>query len=208
MAGKLVPLKKVVNGVLYTNGMLRIDNVIASYPHLDKPSAGDDPNATPKYSIQGLANKDTHAEVIALGREVLKKIMDEKKLKIGGDKLFMKDGDKWFEGKDECANCYVFTAREADRPTLRMADGTKLDPKEDLEEIKNMFYGGCVVSILINPWVQDNKYGKRINANLRTVKFVEDGTPFGEGRVDDEDAWDDEGGNTWGNDDNNDDDDI
>lgn len=207
MAGqKLVPAKKVKNGVLYTNGMMRIDNVIASYPHLDKPYAGED-GGEPKYSIQGLAPKETHSEIIELVRDTMKKIMADKKIKIAADKLFMKDGDKYFEEKDECAGRYVFAARESDRPTLRMADGTKLDGKDDAAEIKELFYGGCVVSILINPWVQDNKYGKRLNANLRAVKFVEDGTPFGEGRVDDDEAWDDEEGDS-GFDENDDDDGI
>lgn len=196
MAGqKLTPAKKVKNGVLYTNGMIRVDNVIASYPHLDKPYAGED-GGEPKYSIQGLAPKETHGEIIELVRDLMKKIMADKKIKIAADKLFMKDGDKYFEDKDECAGRYVFAARESDRPTLRMADGTKLDPKDDADDIKELFYGGCVVSILINPWVQDNKYGKRLNANLRAVKFVEDGTPFGEGRVDDDEAWDDEEGDS------------
>lgn len=192
MAGqKLVISKKVKNGVIYTNGMMRIDNVIASYPHLDKPYAGED-GGDPKYSIQAIAPNETHSEIIDLVRQYVRKLMEEKKIKVGGDKLFMKDGDKYFEDKEECAGSYVFSARENDRPAVRMADGTKLDPKEDIDSIKDMFYGGCIVSILINPWVQDNKYGKRINANLRAVKFVADGTPFGEGRIDDSDAWDDD----------------
>lgn len=204
MAGqKLVPLKKVKNGVLYTNGMIRIDNVIASYPHLDKPHAGED-GGEPKYSIQGLAPKETHGEIIEVVRAQIKKILAEKNIKVAGDKLFMKDGDKYMEDKEECQGRYVFSARENDQPVLRMADGTKLHPKDDLAEIKSMFYGGCVVSILINPWVQDNKYGRRINANLRAVKFVEDGTPFGEGRVDDEEAWEDDDGGNSGFDDDDD----
>lgn len=182
--------KKVANGVLYTNGMIRVDNVVASYPHVDAPYAGED-GGVPKYSVQGIGNKETHAEVISLVRDEMKRILAEKKMTIPGGKLFMKDGDKYFEGKDECMDAYIFTAREETRPTLRDAAGRKLDPKDDMDKIKELFYGGAVVSILINPWVQDNKFGKRINANLKAVRFVKDGTPFGEARVDDEDAWDD-----------------
>lgn len=182
--------KKVENGVLYTNGMIRVDNVIASYPHVDAPYAGED-GGTPKYSVQGIAGKESHAAVIELVRGEMKRILAEKKLNIPAGKLFMKDGDKYFEGKEECADAYIFTAREETRPTLRDAAGRKLDPKDDMDKIKELFYGGAVVSILINPWVQDNKFGKRINSNLKAVRFVKDGTAFGEARVDDEDAWDD-----------------
>lgn len=190
-AGKKLVIKtRAKGGVEYTNGMFRIDLGIASYPHLAEPKAGED-GGEAKFSITHLLGKDTHSGIIDLMRDACKRLMAEKKIKIASDKLFIKDGDKYFEDKEECAGKYVITARESTRPTLRDAAGNKLDPKTDLDDIKQMFYGGCIVSILINPWVQDNKYGKRINANLRAVRFMEDGTPFGEGRIDDDEAWDD-----------------
>lgn len=192
MSNKLVVKTRVKNGVLYTNGMLRIDNVILSYPHVLEPQ--EDDKGGKSFSTQGIANKETHKEIIDLCREQMKQIISASKKKIGADKMFMKDGDKYFEDKEECAGAYVFTAREKKRPVLRNADGSKLDPKDDESLIQELFYGGAVASLLINPWVQDNSYGKRLNANLRTVKFVKDGTPFGEGRIDDDDAWDEEGG--------------
>jgi hypothetical protein len=187
---KLVVKTRAKGGVEYTNGMFRIDLGIASYPHLAEPKAGED-GGEPKFSIMHLLGKESHSGIIDLMREACKRIMAEKKIKVASDKLFLKDGDKYYEDKEECKGMYVVSARESTRPTLRDAAGNKLDPKTDMDEIKQMFYGGCKVSILINPWVQDNKYGKRINANLRSVRFMEDGTPFGEGRIDDDDAWDD-----------------
>lgn len=195
MANKLVVKERVKNGVLYTNGMIRIDNVLASYPHVLEPQ--EDDKGGKSYSIQGLANKETHKEIIDLVRRHVREVIEASKKKIAKDKIFVKDGDVYFEGKPECAGCYVFTAREKKRPVLRSADGTKLDPKDDESTIQELFYGGAVVSLLINPWVQDNSYGKRLNANLRTVKFVKDGTPFGEGRIDDDEAWDDDEGGEW-----------
>jgi hypothetical protein len=188
---KLVVKARHKGGVEYTNGMFRIDKCIASYPHLDEPHAGED-GGTPKFSIQGLLDKEEHSGIIDAMRNACRRIMDEKKTKVSGDKLFLKDGDKYFEDKEECKGRYNVSARENTRPVLRNAAGAKLDPKTDMPDIKELFYGGAIVSILINPWYQDNKYGKRINANLRAVRFVEDGTPFGEGRVGDDDAWDDD----------------
>lgn len=206
MAEKLVVKSKVKGGVVYTNNMIRIDAAIASYPHLLEPYAGED-GGVPKFSIVHLLDKEEHSGIIDAMRDICKQMMADKKTKVSADKLFLKDGDKYFEDKEECANRYVVSARENTRPTIRNAKGRKLDAKEDADEIKELFYGGAIVSILINPWYQDNKYGKRINANLRAILFVRDGEPFGEGRVDDDDAWEglDESGD---GDDGWDDDDI
>lgn len=208
-SNKLVVKARHKGGVEYTNGMFRIDKCIASYPHLDEPHAGED-GGTPKFSIQGLLDKEEHSGIIDAMRNACKSIMAEKKTKVSGDKLFLKDGDKYFEDKEECKGRYNVSARETTRPTLRDAKGNKLDPKSDMDDIKEMFYGGAIVSILINPWYQDNKFGKRINANLRAVRFVEDGTPFGEGRIGDDDAWDDDDYDNEGSNDKDfdDDDDI
>ena len=48
-----------VIGALYEGGIIKILNVRASYPHLDKPYAGDD-GGEPKFFIFGLADKATH----------------------------------------------------------------------------------------------------------------------------------------------------
>lgn len=40
-------------------------------------------------------------------------------------------------------------------------------------------YPGCFVNASITLWVQDNEYGKRVNANLRAVQFLRDGEAFG-----------------------------
>lgn len=45
-------------------------------------------------------------------------------------------------------------------------------------------YAGCFVNATIRLWAQDNKYGRRVNAQLRAIQFWGDGEPFGEGAVD------------------------
>lgn len=81
------------------------------------------------------------------------------------------------------------------------------------EKVADMVYGGCWAHILIRPWYQDGKkvgagYGKRVNAGLVGVQFIRDDEPFGEGRIDDTDAWgnEDEGGGPAGDRDTEDDD--
>lgn len=189
MGQKLVVVKKVKNAVLYDNGMMRIDNVIGSYPHLLKPQESDE-GGEAKYSIDSLLPKDTHKEAIELVISEVKKMMKLHNVTIPSSKLFIKDGNKWYEGKPECEGRYVVKAREARRPTIRNAKAEKLDPKDDADVIGDLFYGGAICSVLINPWYQNNKFGKRINANLRAVLFVKHGEPFGQTRVDDEEIWD------------------
>ena len=67
--------------------------------------------------------------------------------------------------------------------------------REALTEEDDVVYGGVIVNALIRPWAQDNKFGKRINANLVGVQFVkEDGVRFGQARPDVNEHFDDEGG--------------
>lgn len=211
MAQQLTVVKKVKNAVLYDNGVIRIDNVIGSYPNVLVAKAGDD-GGEPKYSFDSLLPKDTHKEAIDLIVEQVRKMMKVANVQIAASKLFIKDGNKWYEDKPEYQGCYVVKARESRRPTLRDSSGAKLDPKDDRDTIADLFYGGATFSVVVNPWLQNNKFGKRVNANLYAVRFMEHGEAFGTGRVDDEDVWDDldagggEGGG--GSDDNWDDDEI
>ena len=63
------------------------------------------------------------------------------------------------------------------RPTVIDRDKTPLTPEDGRP------YGGCYVNMIVDIWAQDNQYGKRINASLMGVQFVEDGDAFGGGGV-------------------------
>ena len=175
-----------VIGALYEGGIIKILNVRASYPHLDKPYAGDD-GGEPKFSILGLADKATHEEVKAACVEVIDDLKKaNKNAKVAKDKLFIKNGDD--SDKEECEGMWTISARETKRPKVRDGNGDLLE----VDEIADTIYPGCYVDIIIRPWFQDNSYGKRVNANLLSVKFRADGEQFGEGRIDDDDLWDED----------------
>lgn len=208
----LVVKKTVRNAVLYTNGMIRIDGVRVSFPHLDKPYAGKDDNGNataPKYGIVGMLPKETHVEA----KDLIKNAIDDllkanDNAKVSSDKKFLRNGDD--QDREEYAGHWTVSARESKRPSCRDGKGRLLDPKDDEETIKEMFYGGCYCSILIRPWYQDGQktgkgYGKRVNAGLVGVKFMKDGESFGEGRIDDSGAWGDAEGGDTSNDDDDDD---
>lgn len=192
--------KRVKNAVLYTNGLVRIDNVRLSYPHLGKKhaqKAGD----TPAYSVTGLASKKTHREAIDLLKEVRDEILVANKLKkIASDKFFVRDGDDKSD-KEGYEGSWTIAAREpSKRPALRDGEGNRIDnPEVDADEI---FYPGCYGSILVRPWFQDNEHGKRVNAGLVSVRFMKDGEPLGNTRISE-----DEIDEVWGDDEGDDDDD-
>jgi len=62
-----------------------------------------------------------------------------------------------------------FTIVDADRSILTAKDGRP--------------YSGCYVNAIIQVWAQNNKWGKRINAQIAGVQFLRHGEAFGGGRL-------------------------
>lgn len=180
-------VKKVKNAILYDDGCILISNVRLSYPHLKKPYKGDGDQGEAKYGVVGLLPKDTHKAAKKLIEERIDELLKENKVKaLASDKKFLRDGDE--SGKDENEGCWTVSARETKRPILRQK--TDDDPKEPVEreDADEVFYGGCWGSILVRPWYQDNKFGKRVNAGLTAVRKTRDDEAFGEGRISEEEV--------------------
>jgi hypothetical protein len=53
----------------------------------------------------------------------------------------------------------------------------------------NVIYAGCYCNVTVRLWVQNNKWGKSVNAELRGVQFVKDGESFGAAPVKAEDEF-------------------
>lgn len=184
--------KRGKNYVIYTNGCIRIDNVRGSYVHVDKPYKGKDQKrddgseAVPKYSMVGILPKATHEEAKDAIIEFIRQLLAENKdAKVAKDKRFIRDGDD--AEKEEYEGAYTVSASEERKPKCRDRNGELVD---DIEAIREMFKSGYWFNMLIRPWFQDNKYGKRVNAGLVGVQFVKKDKTFGEGEIDDSDAWD------------------
>lgn len=190
----LVPKKRVANGVLYENGCIMIQNVRCSFPHLDEPYAGkkdDGSEGKPAFGIVGMLDKKTHVAVKDLIIEANNALLAaNQNATVAKDKRFIRNGDD--QDREEYVGHWTVSARETKRPSVRNQRGELILEKD---KIADMIYGGCYVNILIRPWYQDGQkvgkgFGKRINAGLIGVQFVRDGESFGEGRIDDSDAWD------------------
>jgi hypothetical protein len=191
---KLEVAKRGKNWVLYKTGELRIDNVRGSYVHADKPYKGknkrdDGSEAEPKFSLIGMLPKETHEEAKNAILDRIKSLLAENKdAKVAKDKRFIKDGDD--SEKDEYEGHWTVSASESRAPKLRDRSGELLSRDSDMDDIRDLFQSGYWFNILIRPWYQDNDYGKRVNAGLIGIQFVKRDKTFGEGSIDDDDAWD------------------
>jgi hypothetical protein len=100
------------------------------------------------------------------------------------DKLALHDGDTKAQYDGVAGNFFVSAAaQESARPTVIDGNKAPLTAKDGKP------YAGCYVNASIDLWAQDNKYGKRINAQLRGVQFAADGDAFSAGRPADSDEF-------------------
>lgn len=199
-------VKEVPNAVVYSDGTILLKNVRISYPAVFKMKEQTDPKTgkvSKAYSCTGLLPKKTHEAAKKLLQAEMTAILkaNNKGEKLASDRKFLKDGDPKDEddvGKPENAGMWIVSSREATkRPStlsnkkdLKTGKAKRLDPEkpEDVEVI----YGGCWGNMLIRLWWQNNAYGKRINAGIVAVQRVRtppgcDDTPFGAGRISDDD---------------------
>lgn len=101
------------------------------------------------------------------------------------DKVALHDGDLKSAYDGFPGNLYV-SARSSTRPLVIDRD------KSPLAEADGKPYAGCYVNASVELWAQDNNYGKRVNASLRGVQFLNDGDAFaGGGGAANEDEFDD-----------------
>lgn len=177
---------------VYKDDIFMLKGVRISFPHLDKPFAGKDDNGKegkPKFGVVSMMDKNTQKAAALAVSAGIKRMLEAKKATVAKDKRCLRDGDDL--DRDEYLGHYILSAREDRRPSLRDRRGVTITP----EEAADMMYGGCYCNVLIRLWYQDGQtvgkgFGKRVNAGLIGVQFVRDGDPFGEGRINDDDAWD------------------
>lgn len=183
------PVKKTDHAVLYSDGTILIKDVRASYPHIMKPYKGADSDGEGKFGIVGLMPK-TKAYFPAkdLIRDRINELVRENKLKdLPASNKFLRDGN--LTAREEYEGMFTINASESRRPAAR--DNVR-DPKTgkprvlDGDRDSDRIYAGCWVNILIRPWFQNNKFGKKVNAGLVAVQFVRDDEAFGQGRISEE----------------------
>lgn len=90
------------------------------------------------------------------------------------DKLALHNGDTKSQYEGFEGNLFI-SSRSKTRPSVRNVDASTVSQEDGI------IYSGCYVYGFIEFWAQDNKFGKRINAQLRGVQFFRDGDAFAGG---------------------------
>lgn len=161
---------------------VQIKNARLSFPSLFQKASFNGEEGT-KYEATFLFPK-TDVKTYNLVMDAIEQCkLENKNTKVTKDKICIKDGDEI--EYDGYAGMWAVKASNSKRVTIINRDKTPIAESDDI------IYAGCYVNAIIEPWSQDNKFGKRINANLLGVQFVKDGEPFGSGPVDVSDEFDD-----------------
>ena len=164
---------------------LRLKNVRISFPALDKPEAfGDgEPAYQAKFiivpkspEVQLLADA-----IVAVAKEqwkdkaasVLELLTEDKKLCFLKAPYRNKKTGEAYAGFD---GMFSLSTRSKNRPTIFDKFNKEVT---DARDIKSLIYSGCFVHAKIDIWAQDNKWGRRVNANIAGVMFAKDGDAFG-----------------------------
>lgn len=154
---------------------IKLQNVRLIFPSIFQKSTFDGEEG--KFQGTFLVSKEdskTHQEILK-AIEVVKKEYKDPSIKIKENMIFLKDGDD--DENENLHGHWVIKASNKTRPTALDRD------KSQLDESDNKIYSGVYVNAIISPWVQDNRYGKRINATLLGVQFVKDGDRLGGSQV-------------------------
>lgn len=183
-------------------GEVILKNVRLSFPSLFKPYAqesddGEDREVfkasflIPKNDPEGNLKK---IKAAAEQAKIKKWGADPKQWpKLKADRVCLRDGDE--ENWDGYAgHMYLSASSPVTRPpsvvtNRKDKDGRWIEAKVGQAGAP---YAGCFVNAIVRVWVQDNKYGKRINASLESVQFRSDGEAFGAAPVDPNDKFDDD----------------
>lgn len=157
---------------------VRLRNVRLSFPALFQPRAFEE-GGDASFQATFLMDKDSEdSKLLAQGiAHVVKTAFKGKH--PGPDRVALRSGkekgDRGIDGYHEDM-VYLSSSSRKRVPVV----GQDMTP---LEEADGKPYAGCYVNATVRLWPQDNKYGKRVNAQLRAVQFAADGEPFGEGSV-------------------------
>lgn len=162
--------------------IVKLPNVRLSFPHLFKPHAMEE-DQEQKYSATFILDDQIHGKLLDQIDALIDRLaLDEFKKKISF-KRCLRDGNEKLELEGYGDGKFFIPAARKTRPAVVDCD---LSP---LTEEDGKIYAGCYVNATIRLWVQNNKWGKRVNAELRAVQFLKDGESFGAGPVNVEDEF-------------------
>ena len=156
-----------------------IENARLAFPDLFEAKAFE--GGKPKFGAAFLMQPDNPAieklraaeEAVAAEKWGAKAATNLKEIRANGREV-VQDGDKK-ASYDGYAGMLFVNANSDIRPSVYDRDKTPLVATDGRP------YAGCYVDAIVEVWAQDNKFGKRINAQLTGVRFRRDGDSFSAG---------------------------
>jgi len=163
-----------------TKHILTLENVRLSFPAIFQPKKFAPTDTKSSYNATFILDKKVNAKAIATVKASIDSLIKEvfKGKNPGQQKLCLRDGSEKSETDGYGEGVMFINARCEKRPLVVNRDLTPLT------EDDGIVYAGCYVYAKIEVWAQDNLYGRRINAKLRSIQFYKDGKKFGEGAID------------------------
>ncbi len=160
---------------------IELKNVRLSFARIWKAQSFEEGQA-PRYEATALLDPtdEEHAEQIKFVKSEATRIANE----MWGDKW---KGKRFLDGKSfgtENALKEVYDGYEGMfwvRLARKSEDGRPMIVDRDktpLTEQDGKPYSGCYVNLTFQMWTQDNKFGNRINGQIRGIRFVRDGAAF------------------------------
>lgn len=152
--------------------IVKLPGVRLSFPHLFKPHAME--GSEPKFSATFILDNVKHATLLDQIEALIDRLaLDEFKKKVSLKHRCLHDGNEKLDIEGYGDGVSFITSRKKTRPPVVDLD---LSP---LTEEDGKIYAGCYVNASIHLWVQNNKWGKGVNAELRAVQFFRDGESLG-----------------------------
>jgi hypothetical protein len=166
-----------------TSGRLMLQKKRLAFPAIFSPAAiGDgepayggkliiEPTDADVAKIEATIKAVATAKWGAKAEQILELLKEDKKIAfVKGPYRNSKTGDVYdgFEGM-----YHLSTRNPETRPTA--LDGNS----QPTTQADGLIYGGCFVHASVEFWAQDNKWGRRINCNLRGVMYAGEGPRFG-----------------------------
>jgi len=159
---------------------IALENVRLSFPNVFKRATFGGEET--KFEATFLIDKEDTATIAKINAAIQAKLIEkygsEDKIPKGiksDSKCCFRDGDN--VSYDGYAGHMSFKAANKVRPTVVDRD------KNPTTEDDGLIYAGCYVDAVVDVWIQDNQWGKKVNGNLYVVRYRGEGAPFGAGAV-------------------------
>lgn len=164
---------------------IKLNNVRLSFPALFEAKSFKGSEA--KFGAAFILDKEKHADTIKTISDACDKLAKEK---FGGKVpkkciMCLHDGEEKEDIDGYGEDVMFITSSNRKRPQVIDRSRSPIVEEDDI------VYAGCYVNALVSLWVQDNDFGKRVNAQLTAVQYVKDGESFGEPPVKVEDEFED-----------------